>query len=104
MPQDVGIRPFDDVIHMQAVGRGSKGEFIDSDPMHLRIGPYEGDPSEKKQNASASRLRIFARIGNRSLLQLVHEPLLFSFSFRPILERKYIVEQACCRFVKHTAM
>ena len=63
MPQDVGIRPLDDVIHMQAVGRGSKGEFVDSDPIHLRIGPHEGDASEKKQNASASRLLIFARIG-----------------------------------------
>ena len=37
MPQDVGIRPLDDVIHMQPVGRGSKGEFVDSDPMQLRI-------------------------------------------------------------------
>ena len=42
MPQDVGIRPLDDVIHMQAVGRGSKGEFVDSDPIHLRIGAPRG--------------------------------------------------------------
>ena len=67
MLQDVGIRPLDDVIHMQAVGRGSKGEFVDSDPMHLRIGPHEGDASETKQNASTSRLLIFAN-RHRSLL------------------------------------
>ena len=54
MPQDVGIRPLDDVIHMQPVGRGSKGEFVDSDPIHLRIGAPRG--RRERDKAECERL------------------------------------------------
>ena len=64
MPQDVGIRPLDDVIHMQPAGRGSKGQIVDSDPMHSRTGAQRmRRRSETKQNASAPPVLIFDRIG-----------------------------------------
>jgi hypothetical protein len=75
MPQDVGIRPLDDVIHMQAVGRGSKGEFIDSDPMHLRIGPLRGRPDREKAECERLSSTYLRSNRHRSLLQLVHEML-----------------------------
>ena len=75
MPQGVGIRPLDDVIHMQAVGRGSKGEFIDSDPMHLRIIPLRGGPEREKAECERLSSTYLRSNRHRSLLQLVHEML-----------------------------
>jgi hypothetical protein len=61
MPQDVGIRPLDDVIHME--GAGPKARL--SIPILCTRGsaPHEGDARETKQNASAPLLLIFDRIG-----------------------------------------
>ena len=63
MPQDVGIRPLDDVIHMQAVGRVQRRVCGFRSYATADWPPHEGDASETKQNASTFRLLIFARIG-----------------------------------------
>jgi hypothetical protein len=60
MPPDVGIRP---LIHMQSAGCGSKFQFVDSDPMHLRTGAKRARHERDKADCQRLPSPFLARIG-----------------------------------------
>src|SRR3984893_4210832 len=75
MPQDVGIHPLDDVVHMQLAGRRSKGQIVDCDLMHPRTGPQRRRDERDKAECQRSPCPYLRSNRHRSLLQLVHELL-----------------------------